>query len=58
LFENHRDELHRVAHDANSLQASRLTGFEPLSGGQTHRAKVVIRAVPANVTLNPMDDPE
>jgi hypothetical protein len=35
-----------------------LTGFEPLSGGQTHRAKVVIRAVPANVTLNPMDDPE
>jgi hypothetical protein len=35
-----------------------LTGFEPLSGGQTHRAKVVVHAVPASVTLNPMDDPE
>jgi len=35
-----------------------LTGFEPLSGCETHEAKVVVGAVPASVALDPMGDPE
>src|SRR5271157_5165795 len=45
-----------------SCIASRMTwipgGLQPPSGGHTHAAKVVIRAIAACVALNPMDDPE